>query len=163
MSKLTRQIRINAPVEKVWEVLADFGGVSKWAPTVTESYSTTEANGGIGAGRHCEVIGFGGIEEEIVGWNESRSLSVSLENAGPIKSAVITFSVSPSGDETVVTLTTESQLKFGPLGAVIDKLFFPRLLGKQMAQTLAGLNHHAETGEVVGTETEVPVAAVAAA
>ena len=66
MSKVTRQIRINAPEEKVWEVLADFGGVYRWAPAILSSYATTQASGGVGEGRHCEVAGFGGIDEEIV-------------------------------------------------------------------------------------------------
>ena len=141
MSKLSRQIRINAPVEKVWEVLADFGGASKWAPTVTESYSTTEANGGVGAVRHCEVIGFGGIEEEIVGWNESRSLSISLENAGPIKSSVNTFSVSPAGDGTVVTANLDFRMKFGLVGALIDRFALRRQFRKVMTQGLGRLKY----------------------
>ena len=55
MSKLTHQVTINAPVDEVWEVLADFGAIDKWAPPVSKSYSTTEANGGVGAGRHCDT------------------------------------------------------------------------------------------------------------
>ena len=50
MSKLTHQVTINAPVDKVWGVLADFGAIDKWAPPVSKSYSKTEAKGGGGAG-----------------------------------------------------------------------------------------------------------------
>ncbi len=53
MSTVTRQIEINAPADEVWRAIADFGGVYNWAPNVASSYSTTEANEGVGAGRHC--------------------------------------------------------------------------------------------------------------
>ena len=74
MPRLVRQIAINAPKEKVWEVLADFGAVSNWAPTILESRSTTEANGGVGAERTCKHQKMGDIEERIValgGWSQS--------------------------------------------------------------------------------------------
>ncbi len=44
MTKLIKEIEIDARSERVWEVLADFSSVSNWAPTITESRSTTEAN-----------------------------------------------------------------------------------------------------------------------
>ena len=75
MPKLVRQIAINASKERAWEVLADFSGVSNWAPTILESRSTTEANGGVGAERTCKHEKMGDIEERIVAWDEGRSLS----------------------------------------------------------------------------------------
>ena len=56
MSEITRQVKINAPKEKTWEILADFGAVSNWAPAVTESHITTEAKRGVGAIRICHSI-----------------------------------------------------------------------------------------------------------
>ena len=52
MSKIAMQIKINSKASKVWEVLADIGGVSKWSPAILESRCTTEANGGLGALKH---------------------------------------------------------------------------------------------------------------
>ena len=40
MPQLTRQVKINAPKEKTWDILADWGAVSNWAPTITESHIT---------------------------------------------------------------------------------------------------------------------------
>lgn len=162
MSKLTIQVKINAPAEKVWEVVADFGSVSKWAPNVTNSYSTTEANGGVGAGRHCDVVGFGAIEEEIVEWKESRSLTYEVENVGPMKSVRNKCSVRGEGNRTVVTFTIDYQMKFGPLGALLDKLVAGRQLGKAAALGLAGLKHYLETGEPVDQKTKLPKSTLAA-
>ena len=52
MPSITQTIRINAPKEKVWNVLADFGGIINYNPNLKDSYSTSKANGGIGATRH---------------------------------------------------------------------------------------------------------------
>ncbi len=67
---------IDASVQKVWEVLADFGDVYRWAPSVTNSYSTSENNNGLEASRHCDIAGFGGIEEYITEWNEGRDFTL---------------------------------------------------------------------------------------
>ena len=49
MTKVSAEIVIDAPAERVWEVLADFGSVYKWAPGVTESHSTSSNNSGADA------------------------------------------------------------------------------------------------------------------
>ncbi len=40
MGAFRTEIRIDAPKEKVWEVLADLGGIYKWNPGVSHSRST---------------------------------------------------------------------------------------------------------------------------
>ena len=52
MAHFSTQIRINATKEKVWEVLADFGGIYRWNPGVRHSYATSEAGHGLLATRH---------------------------------------------------------------------------------------------------------------
>ena len=44
MSTFSTKIRINAPKEKVWEVLAEVGDIYKWNPGVSNSYSTSESS-----------------------------------------------------------------------------------------------------------------------
>ncbi len=151
MSKLTHQVTINAPVDKVWEVLADFGAIDKWAPPVSKSYSTTEANGGVGAGRHCDTS-FGALKEQIVEWEEGRSFTIDGKTILPMKYARNGFSVSPAGDGTVATAWIDFQMKFGPVGALLDKLVLRRQFRKVLTQGLAGLKYHVETGEVIGSK-----------
>ena len=59
MNQVKSQIVIDAPVEQVWEILADFGEVYRWAPSVTKSYSTSDDNSGPEASRHCDIAGLG--------------------------------------------------------------------------------------------------------
>ncbi len=151
MSKLTLQVTINVPADKVWAVLADFGAIDKWAPPVSKSYSTTEASGGVGAGRHCDTS-FGPLKEQIVEWEEGRSFIIDGKTILPMKYARNGFSVSPAGDGTVATAWIDFKMKFGPLGSMLDKLVLRRQFRKVLTQGLAGLKDHVETGEVVGTK-----------
>ena len=74
MSTFSTRIQINAPKEKVWEVLAELGDVYKWNPGVSHSYSTSESSQGEGVTRHCDLqssgrnIGY--LEERLpaIGW-----------------------------------------------------------------------------------------------
>ena len=145
MSTVTRQIEINAPVEVVWEAIADFGGVYKWAPNVTSSYSTTEANEGVGAGRHCEVPGVGGIDEEIVDWKDGTSYKYQVENIGPIGKLVNEWSVTSDGNKSLVTTNASYRMRFGIIGAIMDRLIVRRSIRKAIAQGQSGLKGYVET------------------
>ncbi len=162
MSTITRQTKINAPANEVWGAIADFGGVYKWAPNVASSYSTTEANGGVGAGRHCEVLGFGGIDEEIVDWKEGHGYKYQVENIGPIGKLVNEWSVTSDGNNSVVTTIVSYRMKFGIMGALMDKLMVRRSIRKAMAQAQDGLKGYLETRKPMAMPTPVGTAKEAA-
>ncbi len=112
MPEIRRQVKINAPKEKTWEILADWGAVSNWAPTITESHTTTEAKRGVGSIRSCDHTQMGSIEEEIVAWEEGSSLSYDVIKGlpMPMKSLNNTWSVSAEGTDSMVTLTMNFQM-----------------------------------------------------
>ncbi len=132
MPQLTRQVKINAPKEKTWEILADWGAVSNWAPTITESHITTDAKRGVGAIRSCDHTQMGNIEEEVVAWEEGTSLSYDVIKGlpMPMKSLNNIWSVSGEGADSIVTLTIDLGLMFGPLGSLIASLAVRRMLIK---------------------------------
>ncbi len=162
MSLLTRRVRIDASVEKAWEVLADFGGVSKWAPTITESRSLTEANGGVGARRTCTHVKMGQLEEVIVEWEEGRRYSYDVTRGlpMPMKSLNNDWSVESDGDGAVVTLHQNFETKFGPLGWLIESLVLRRMMEKEITVSLAGLKYHTETGEIATLDIALPTDAI---
>ena len=163
MPRLVRQIAIDASKEQVWEVLADFGGVSNWAPTILESHSTTEANGGVGAERTCKHVKMGKIEERIVAWDDSRSLSYDVTRGlpFPLKSLNNTWSVDAAGDNAIVSLTMDFRMGLGPLG-VLPALVARLPMRKEMKVSLAGLKQYVETGEVVTASKDLAPPSLAA-
>ena len=52
MITVSGEVLIDAGSGKVWEVLADLGGIERWSPTVGRSYVTTQNARGVGARRH---------------------------------------------------------------------------------------------------------------
>ena len=159
MTKVSGQIVIDAPAERVWKVLSDFGGVYKWAPGVTESHSTSDRNGGIDAARHCEVPGFGGIEESITQWREGEGFTFRVEPFGMIDESSSTWKITPQGDKTLVYTELNVNMRYGILGSLMEKLVIKRKIEKGTRNGLEGLKQHVKTGELIGTDFRAPVVA----
>lgn len=157
MGTFTKQTRIDAPKEKVWDVLADLGSIEKWNPGVTSSHSTSTEPGGEGATRHCDIAGPGGktaqLEERALDWREGEGFKIDVyESSLPLESNVVTFALEQSGTGTLVRISPDYRLKFGPIGSLMDTLMVRRQFEKGVEGMLAGLKHHVETGEDVGSE-----------
>lgn len=167
MTTITHEVRINAPKEKVWDILADFGGIYKFNPGVSDSYSTSSANEGVGATRHCDLLPAGSIEERIIEWNEGRDYKIEIyegKGAPPFKSAIAHLKIQPGGDGTRVKMHLDYSLKFGLFGSLMDRLLVKQQFSKAVPGILAGLKHYVETGEVVDGKIRLslqPVTAVA--
>ena len=78
MSSMTYEIHVDAKPDHVWGIVADFGNIYKWSPGVKYSRSTSEASGGVGASRHCDLLPFGSVEEDILEWKEGESLTIEI-------------------------------------------------------------------------------------
>ena len=152
MATFSEKIHIEAPKEKVWEVLADIGGIYKWNPGVAYSYATSEEIQGEGATRHCDLIGDRGyLEERVMDWREGEGYKIRVyETDLPIKRNVVRFSVDGDEDSTLVTVNPDYTVKYGAMGSIMDRLFLRRKVKKGMEGLLAGLKYHLETGEPVG-------------
>ena len=159
MAKVSGQIVIDAPAERVWEVLADFGGVQKWAPGVTKSYSTSSSNGGADAARHCDIPGFGGIEEFVTEWSEGVGFTYRVEPFGMIDESSSTWRITPQGDKTLVYTELILNMRFGVLGSLMERLFVKRKVEKGTRNGLEGLKQHVMTGELIGADFRPPAAA----
>ncbi len=162
MAKQVKQVRINEGKEKVWEIMADYGGVANWAPTITSSKLLTDANGGMGARRTCDHISGAAIEEVITEWEEGEYYSYEMTTSlGPVKTLVNTWAVRSEGNDTVVTLSMDFKMRFGPLGLLMIPMA-KMMMGKEMKLALAGLKHHVETSQIIERDHPgLPIAAMA--
>ena len=155
MSNFSAHIKIYAPKEQVWAVLSDLGSIYKWNPGVAYSYSTSDSSGGEGATRHCDIQGplKGYLEERAFDWREGESFKIEIYDTNfPLKRNIVQFSLRADGSDTIVEVSPEYQLKFGALGAVMDRLAFNRQFRKGMTGLLTGLKYYVETGEEVANK-----------
>ena len=150
MTQVATELHIDAPKEKVWEVLADLGGIDKWNPGVARSRWTSEQRQGIGASRHCDLQNPSGtLEERAIEWREGEGYTIDVyESSLPLKNTV-EFAIKPEGAGTRASVTVDYRLKYGPVGALLDVLFVRRQIQKGFDRLVAGLKYHVETGDPV--------------
>jgi len=151
MTRLANQILIDAPLEKVWAALADFGNVYKMSAGVIKSYSTSEKKTGLGAKRHCDLANFGAkVEEKIVKWEDKKSMTIDVyESTLPMVVNIIgDFKVIPKGDKTLFIGIFRYQMS-NFFGNWMNALFMKRMNTKAWINFIAGLKHYVETGEEI--------------
>lgn len=134
---------IDAPVQTVWEELADFGGIYKWNPGVTDSRLTSDHSEGIGITRHCDLKPFGAIQERVTAWHPGERLTIQIFNADrlPLDNAVADFALVDLGDaHTEVMIDYSYDLKWW--GRLLPKSILHSRLERGLGGLLAGLHRH---------------------
>lgn len=134
---------IDAPLEEVWSELADFGGIYKWNPGVTDSRLTSDHAEGVGITRHCDLKPFGAIQERVTAWHPGERLTIHIYNADrlPLENAIADFTLSDSGDgHTEVTIDYSYDLKWW--GRLFPQSVLHTQLERGLGGLLAGLHRH---------------------
>ena len=148
MGSFATSVRIEAPKERVWEVLSDLGSIYKWNPGITHSYTTSDAATGENAMRQCDLPDGGFLRERAFNWNEGEGFTINVyETSLPMKESFVDFRATAEGEATVVKLKMDYKLKFGPVGALLDAVFVGRQARKGMTDLLTGLKEYVETGK----------------
>ena len=145
MTRLTGEIQINAPKEKVWDILADLGKVHIWNPVIANAYYTSEATDGVGAARHCDFPDGGYVKERTTEWKPGEAYTLEIyEGTVPFERAAGSFAVKDAERGAIVSFTFEYELKSD---APVDPQEVERQNREELIPTvLAGLKHYAETG-----------------
>ncbi len=128
---------------QIWQVLADFGAISTWAPNADHSclLRTSEHGGGVGSTRRIQT-GRMTLLERVVTWDESKTLAYDIEGLPPVVRSVRNeWRLEPAGAaKTVVTLTSSIDCGPRPPQKLIAKIV-GRRLAKASATMLDGLNN----------------------
>jgi uncharacterized protein YndB with AHSA1/START domain len=101
---ITRQIE--APPEKVWDVLDRFGDIDQWSPGVKSSELTSNGPVCEGTTRHCDFAPFGGVNERIDTYIPNQRMTINLYETFklPINEAIADFKIAAQGDGTALTI-----------------------------------------------------------
>lgn len=160
MSRFGYEVEIDRPVSEVWRTLSDFGGIYRYNPNVPSSHLTSNGGAvGVGTTRHCDLGGGTSIEERLIEWRDGEGFALEIYDgvkAPPFKSAIATFEVDELGDgRSKLRASIDYRLRFGPLGAALDRVIVARRLGSAFAGLVAGIKRHLETGEEVDGSTNL--------
>lgn len=137
---------INAPVDIVWQTLADIGAIEKWNPGVRASHLTSQQDIGVGAARFCDLGGKNYLNETVVVWQPEAQLTMRITATNmPFASADIQFFLHADQEgNTAVTVSPRYQLKWGLFGRLLNRLYVGAAYKKGMEALLAGLKAYVE-------------------
>ena len=148
MTQLHHDIHIAAPLEKVWAVLADLEAVQHYNSGVKYTRYISAVREGIGASRRCDLKPKGWVKERVIAWEPQNALTMELyESQWPLEFMRWRTVLTPDGAGTRVSQKMDYQVKFGLLGALLDKLVMRRKLDQTLAEVFVGLKRFVETGE----------------
>ena len=151
---------INAPADKVWAALADFGGIFRFHPFVEKSEITSRQKEGQGTERQCTLYSGQTIDERLVNQVDGERIEIEIIGGDmPLKKAIAQFDLRAlAPNRTEVRMVMRFQPKFGLLGAIMAPVMLKPMFKHMLGKMLSGLNTHLETGSVIGKGGQ-PIAA----
>ena len=151
MTTLRHQILINAPVDAVWKVLADLAAVQNYNPGVASARIVSERGDGVGAARRCELKPKGWVEERVWEFSPPRSLGLEVTaSEWPLVFMKWKTELERDGESTRVTQELHYELKFGPIGALLNALVMRRKLNQSVRAVFDNLKRYVEDSRARG-------------
>lgn len=141
---------INAPKEKVWEILFNqYGDIQVHNPTMTSSnYLHNATKGDLNCVRHCKFDDKLYVEEKIAGLskNERFNVVVTKHNLPFVKEMSASYELTSIEDE----LTEVKMTSFVSTSPGFMVYLMKGQMGKSLVKHLFGLKYYIETGNTVG-------------
>lgn len=145
MTTLHRDVTARCPPERVWALLADLEAVAIYNQTIAAARVRGAARAGVGAERECDLKPSGRVVERVIAWDEGRAVGLEVvESDWPI--VFMRWTTRVDADEVGARITQELtyQVKFGPLGWLLDNLVMRRKLRSTLDEVFTNLVKAAE-------------------
>lgn len=146
MTTLHNRMTINAPVERLWDVLANLEELEKYDPTVKTATIISAQRTGMDAARKVLMRdGKNWFEEKITEYEPGKALCYQLTDCSfPIKGLRHSYRFKPTSTGTEVEQVMEYTVKFGLLGKLMDRLMIRKQTSAGIQKFFSGLKAHAE-------------------
>ncbi|MGO4442269.1 SRPBCC family protein [Mycobacterium sp. 2YAF39] len=149
MADIDRTRTIAAAPQEVWDVLADFGAIGTWVDRIDHSSILVHGADGnlIGTTRRVQ-LGRNTLVERIVEFDAPHALAYDIQGLPRRLHRVANrWTLRPSGESTVVTLTTTIEIGSGRIQQLAERVVC-RVITKQSDDLLAGLAQRLERSRV---------------
>lgn len=146
MAIIKNEITINAPVEKIWDILTNLEELEKYDPTVKKATLLAGPKTGMNAKRKVLMQdGKNWFEEKVTEFNPNTALMYELTACSfPVHSLNHSYTFETMGKQTRVKQIMTYTVKFGLLGKVLDALMIKKQSDKGIKLFFGGLKKHAE-------------------
>jgi len=150
MAHIEKSIFINAPVEKVFDFIAEPNNLPRWDFMAVEIRERSEGPAGIGT-TFIEVTKMpGGIKikcpSRVTECSRPHRLVIEVTSTGMLLTLVHKLQIKNSG--TLITIAADSAVRWGFLGKAIDKLFIGRFLAGNTERIVSDLKTVMERAEI---------------
>lgn len=149
MASLSRTRTVTAPIERVWDALADFGAISRWAPNVDHSCLLEHGADASAVGTTRRVqVGRNTLVERITDSATPAVLAYAIEGLPSRLGRVGNrWSLKSAAGDTTVTLTSTVEIGSNPIARIAEQAVC-RFMAKQSEKMLAGLAEKVEAARV---------------
>jgi ligand-binding SRPBCC domain-containing protein len=150
MTTLRHQIRIEAPVDAVWQAIAgDLTAVQHYNQMVSCAHLLGNQREGVGAARRCELKPKGFVEERVWEWTPKKAIGLEVAaSEWPIVFMKWRTELTGEGKTTVVSQEMNYKLRFGLVGALLDALVMRRKLDTGIRDLFKSLKSYVEKGAI---------------
>ena len=144
MPETTTTLAIPVAAAEVWDALADFGEIVRWAPNVDHSCLMSSQTSGVGTARRIQA-GRRTLVERVVEWQPGERLGYVIEGLPVVRSLRSTWHLDERGPRTVVSLITAVDAGSRPPQKLAAKAL-ARRLSKVSDRMLEGLDEYLRRG-----------------
>jgi ligand-binding SRPBCC domain-containing protein len=146
MATIHNEITINAPLEKIWQILTTPEALDRYDPTVKKSSLISIKKSDLGAKRRVEMIdGKNWFEEEITLFRPNEALTYTLTACSfPVHNLKHTYTFQRSGDTTRISQVMEYTVKFGFIGQIFDAIMIRKKSDAGVKKFFSGLKSYLE-------------------
>lgn len=152
-SKADAEVVVNLPRAEVWQRLRDLSIAHKYVPGLRDCRLTTEQKEGVGASRRVYATSGMELDETVTEWNEGKGFVIRLHDGAKPPPPIFTearfhyiLEDAPEG-QTLFRPTMTYTIKWGALGALLDKLLLNMIIRSNMKKVGTGLKQFYETGK----------------
>ena len=142
---------IDVPIDRAWDLMADFANVHHIHPMVESVNMKTLESNCVGATRVCNLYDGNYVKEKIVEWNEEEKFyKIKLiESSVPLKGVDLKLVVKPAGgaDKTKLIAEMDIQVKYGIFGKIMERLVMKPKFGTAIGDLFAGAEVYDKTGK----------------
>ncbi|MCW8863245.1 MAG: SRPBCC family protein [Colwellia sp.] len=149
-----KSLKANVPASKIWQVLADFSSVEKFATTIKSSPIVGDKTRGLGAKRKCTFDNGSSLVEEIIDYQEGQGYRMVIsEHSLPLESMYAEMRVKAIDENSSeIYMSADFVVKGGVLGKLMGHMLMRPMMKGVFAKVMSGLAYHSATGECVGAK-----------
>ena len=114
------------------------------------SHSISKIEQGVGAGRHCELDGFGDINEFVIQWHQGTGFVYDVTPLGPLNKSFSSWWLTAKSEETTqLEVVLSYNIRYGIFGKMMHKFVMRKKFVDSLPQALQALKLRVETGMLV--------------